>query len=150
MWGINMKIKCDDTMRAQRNLEAAVNLGRKHAGVFGYTEIVKENGELYVRYRSGTGFHGLPYRCKIVLEENYIFLKDARSLRYHFAECFILLCPIVYLLLVIGEFILSNIFALKFSFDFPLIIASFWIIGVLKFAPMHYIKKYVKSKVENK
>jgi hypothetical protein len=27
---------------------------------------------------------------------------------------------------------------------------AFWIIGVIKFAPMHYIKKYVKSTVENK
>ena len=84
-----MRIKCVDTRRARNDLVSAVKLGRQHTGLFGYTEIINDNGELYVHYRSGTGFHGISDRRKIVFEDNYIVLKNARSIIYLLIECMI-------------------------------------------------------------
>lgn len=144
-----MKIKCDDTRRARSNLEAAAKLGRQRAGLFGYIETINNNGELYVHYRSGTRIHGLTDRRKIVFEDNYIVLKNDRPIIYSLIECVILFVVIAALFLVIGEFIYGILFVHKVIFDVKAALLSVWLIGVIKVGPMHYVKKYIKEKIEN-
>ena len=144
-----MKIKCVDTRQARSNLEASVKLGRQKRGLFGYIETVNNNGELYVRYRSGTGFHGVTDIRKIVFEENYIVLKDARPIVYFLVECIILFVIIAALFIVIGELIYSIIILHKINSDAWMILSSNWLIWALKAGPMFYVKSYVKSILES-
>lgn len=116
--------------------------------LFGYIEIINDNGELYVHYRSGSGIRDISDRRKIVFEENYIVLKYDRSIVHFLIECLILFVATVALFVVIGEFIYSVIFAQKVNFDVAMVLLYFWFIWAIKLGPMFYIKKYIKTKIE--
>ena len=144
-----MKIKCTDTRLARYNLESAVKLGRQRAGLLGYTETFNDNGNLYVHYFWGRAYHSISDRRKIIFRENYIDLKQDRSIVYLLSECFILFAPVTYLLYAVGGFVYNYLFLHMLNIDVKLVLLCLWIIWAIKLGPMFYIRNYINNKIKN-